>query len=527
MQRSDSTSSITSVTEDEKKIYTISKSRFIGFINWVHVFWTYLPFIFYLVVFILLAQIAHSLHFHEWEWGKFLNNEVNVVEVTKPQVMQVGWQLSLMVLLVIAYINNTQRPVYLLDFACFEPPKEWKLTHEQTIQCMRNQKCYTEDSLKFMEKIIARSGVGPLTAWPPAIIGCLDPNVKVDNTPQASREEARTIMFDVVRKVLKSTGVKPSEIDILVINCSLFSPTPSLCAMVVNEFKLRQDCLTYNLSGMGCSAGVISIDLVKRLFKGRPRSLALVVSTELISQCLYYGNDRSFLVQNTLFRCGGAAILLSNKIKDGYRANFKLLTSVRTQLVSEDSMEAVFQKEDDEAQVGVQLSKEIPKVAGRALEKNFTALGTRVLPLSEQAKVVFWMGARWLSKTFKFNKKIDPYIPDFTRGLDHFCVHAGGRAVIDSVEKNLKLTKAHVEASRYALYHYGNTSSSSIWYEMDYIRSHSSLKVGQRVLQIAFGSGFKCNSAVWLCINNNIAKQKEPKEFVFVENLHDKEKKDK
>lgn len=517
LERSESTASISSITEDEHKIYTISKSRFIGFINWVHVFWTYMPFVFYMVVFILVAQLSHSLHMHEWEWGKFLNNEINIVEVTKPQVLQVGWQLSLVVLLVIAYINNGHRSVYLLDFACFEPPDDWRLTHEQTITCMRHQKCYTEDSLQFMEKIIARSGVGPRTAWPPNMTRCLDPTATIVNTSTSSREEARIVMFDVVRKVLKSTGVDPSEIDFLVINCSLFSPTPSLCSMVVNEFKLRQDCLTYNLSGMGCSAGVISIDLVKRLFRGRPRSLALVVSTELISQCLYYGNDRSFLVQNTLFRCGGAAILLSNRIRDGYKANFKLLTSVRTQLVSEDSVQAVFQKEDDELQMGVQLSKEIPKVAGRALEKNFTALGTRVLPLSEQAKVVFWMAARWLSKTLKWERKIDPYIPDFTRGLDHFCVHAGGRAVIDSIEKNLKLTKEHVAASRYALYNYGNTSSSSIWYEMDYIRTQSDLRVGQRVLQIAFGSGFKCNSAVWLCINNNIKRHKEPKEFVFAD----------
>ena len=31
---------------------------------------------------------------------------------------------------------------------------------------------------------------------------------------------------------------------------------------------------------------------------------------------------------------------------------------------------------------------------------------------------------------------------------------------------------------------YGNTSSSSIWYEMDYIRKHMDLRRGQRVLQV-------------------------------------------
>lgn len=98
--------------------------------------------------------------------------------------------------------------------------------------------------------------------------------------------------------------------------------------------------------------------------------------------------------------------------------------------------------------------------------------------------------------------KINPYIPDFKRGIDHFCIHAGGRGVIDGIEKNLSLTPQHVAASRYTLFTYGNTSSSSIWYEMDYIRKHTDLHRGQRVMQVAFGSGFKCNTAVWLCLNN-------------------------
>ena len=93
------------------------------------------------------------------------------------------------------------------------------------------------------------------------------------------------------------------------------------------------------------------------------------------------------------------------------------------------------------------------------------------------------------------------YVPDFKRGVDHFCIHAGGRAVIDGIEKNLKLELFHTEPSRAALYNYGTTSSSSIWYELQYIQDQQKsnpLKKGDRIMQVAFGSGFKCTSGVWL-----------------------------
>ena len=84
----------------------------------------------------------------------------------------------------------------------------------------------------------------------------------------------------------------------------------------------------------------------------------------------------------------------------------------------------MYETEDDTNQRGVRLSKDIVKVAGRAMEKNFTTLGPYVLPLSEQLKVGFWMLVRFISKSFNMGK-VNPYIPDFTRGIDHFCIHAG------------------------------------------------------------------------------------------------------
>lgn len=63
------------------------------------------------------------------------------------------------------------------------------------------------------------------------------------------------------------SAISVLQVDILIVNCSLFNPTPSLSAMIVNHFKMKSSVVSYNLSGMGCSAGVISISLAKELLQ--------------------------------------------------------------------------------------------------------------------------------------------------------------------------------------------------------------------------------------------------------------------
>jgi 3-ketoacyl-CoA synthase len=124
---------------------------------------------------------------------------------------------------------------------------------------------------------------------------------------------------------------------------------------------------------------------------------------------------------------------------------------MRTHYVAPDSYDCVYETEDQYHKKGVRLSKDIVKVAGRALELNFTSLGPYVLPISEQIKVVWSLIVRALYKQMKWGK-VSTYNPDFKRGIDHFCIHAGGRGVIDGIEKNLNLKPYHVAASRHALY---------------------------------------------------------------------------
>ncbi|KAL6966820.1 3-ketoacyl-CoA synthase 20 [Sarracenia purpurea var. burkii] len=173
----------------------------------------------------------------------------------------------------------------------------------------------------------------------------------------------------------------------------------------------------------------------------------------------YFGNNRSILVSNCLFRMGGAAILLSNRPSDCHRSKYLLLHTIHIHKGAEDkSYACVYQQEDESRHIDVSLYKDLKAIAGEALKTNITTLGPLVLPMSEKLLFFTTLIAR---KALKMNK-IKPYIPDFKMAFEHFRFNAGGRAVLDEIEKNIEFSDWHMEPSRMTLYRFENTSSSSL-----------------------------------------------------------------
>ncbi|CAH2051610.1 unnamed protein product [Thlaspi arvense] len=409
----------------------------------------------------------------------------------------------------IVYFVTQPRPVYLVDYSCHLPPPSQKVTVQKIIDSVNKNReadpsmssLAAESSLDFFVKVLERSGLGDETCAPEALF-----NVPPLQTMAVAREETENVIFDAIDNLLANTKVNPRDIGIIIVNSSTFNPTPSLSAMVVNRYKLRSNIKSFNLGGMGCSAGVIAIDLAKDLLQVHKNTYALVVSTENISRNMYIGDNRSMLVSNCLFRVGGAAILLSNKSGDRRRSKYKLLHTVRTHTGADDkSFRCVQQEDDEKGKTGVSLTKDITSVAARTITKNIATLGPLVLPVSE--KLLFFR--TYMRKKF-FDDKIKHYVPNYKRAIDHFCIHPGGRALIDELEKNLGLSPMDVEPSRSTLHRFGNTSSSSIWYELAYTEAKCRMKKGNKVWQIALGSGFKCNSAVWVALSNVKSSVKSP-----------------
>ncbi|XP_066333583.1 3-ketoacyl-CoA synthase 19-like [Miscanthus floridulus] len=164
---------------------------------------------------------------------------------------------------------------------------------------------------------------------------------------------------------------------------------------------MRDDVAAYNLSGMGCAAVLVAVDLARSTMHARSRSqsprrptLALVVSAECITPNCYAGVDRSMKLGHCLFRCGGSAVLLTTDTALLGRAKMELRVVERTTVAgADDAHLAIVQREDGDGLVGISLSKSLPKVAVRAFTANMTRLAPRILPVRELAlfaAVVAW-----------------------------------------------------------------------------------------------------------------------------------------
>ncbi|XP_052149153.1 3-ketoacyl-CoA synthase 12-like [Oryza glaberrima] len=400
-----------------------------------------------------------------------------------------------------AAARRRQSRCYLLDYVCHKPSDDRKVSTEAAGAVIERSKRLGLPEYRFLLRVIVRSGIGEETYAPRNVLD----GREGEPTHGDSLGEMEDFFGDSIAELFARTGFGPRDVDVLVINASMFSPDPSLASMIVRRYGMREDVAAYSLAGMGCSAGLVSLDLARNALATRPRALALVVSTESIAPNWYTGTDKSMMLANCLFRCGGAAVLVTNDPVLRGRAKMELGCLVRANIAANDDAHAcALQREDDDGTVGISLSKALPKAAVRAFAANLRRLAPRILPITELARFAAQLlitkkllRRRATAATATKHTGGDGPRINFKTGVDHFCLHPGGTAVIEAVKRSLGLDDDDVEPARMTLHRWGNTSASSLWYVLSYMEAKGRLRRGDKVLMVTFGSGFKCNSCVW------------------------------
>lgn len=392
-------------------------------------------------------------------------------------------------------LKRRDQSCYILAYECYKPSEDTKLDPNSCANIIQRNKNLHLEEYKFLLKTMSRSGIGENTYAPRAVIE----GREGFSTIEDSLKEMDDMMFDTLDNLFNNISFSPSQIDIIVVSVSLCACVPSLTSRIINRYKMRENVKAFNLSGMGCSGSVNAISLVQELLKIQKNSLAIVVCSECLSSSWYSGKVKSMMLSNCLFRVGGCSMLFTNMPSQKKIAKLRLKHVERIHLgASDEAYGCAMQVEDEEGYIGFYLSRSLPKAASKALELNLKMLVPKVFPLWKFVWFFIVSHFKGMMKEGSVsNNMLGTRGVDLKSGIDHFCVHPGGRAVIDEIGKKLELNDYDIEPSRMTIHRWGNTSASGVWYVLSYMEAKKRLKKGDKILMIGLGSGFKCCNCVW------------------------------
>ncbi|KAF5751049.1 Chalcone and stilbene synthase family protein [Tripterygium wilfordii] len=215
----------------------------------------------------------------------------------------------------------------------------------------------------------------------------------------------------------------------------------------------------------GCSGGVAGIRVAKDIAENNPGSRVLLATSETtIIGFKPPSADRPYdLVGVALFGDGaGAMIIGTDPVQGTERPLFELHTAIQNFL---PNTEKTIDGKLTEEGISFKLARELPQIIEDHIE-GFCDKLMRVIGLTDK----------------EYNKMF-------------WAVHPGGPAILNRMEKRLDLLPEKLNASRRALMDYGNASSNTIVYVLEYMIEEEGLKIkgnqedSEWGLILAFGPG--------------------------------------
>ena len=242
--------------------------------------------------------------------------------------------------------------------------------------------------------------------------------------------EAPLLAARAASDALQAAGLDPGQVDIVVTTTVTGVAVPSIDARLVPLLGLAPDVRRLPLMGLGCVAGASGLARLADLLRGRPDSVAVLVSVELCSLTLQH-DDTSManIVASGLFGDGAAAVVM---VGDDRAARMGLTgprcLDARAHLFADT--ERVMGWDVGSTGLRVVLSPEVPQLVASELAGVAEGLlGPHGLAVDD---VRTWV------------------------------VHSGGPKVLEAIESSLRLPPSSTALTWESLREVGNLSSASV-----------------------------------------------------------------
>lgn len=276
------------------------------------------------------------------------------------------------------------------------------------------------------------------------------PFPSIDDRMSIFAKEAAQLSIKAVANCIEGY-IAPAEITHLItVSCTGMS-APGLDLQIAEAMQLSPSIFRTSVNFMGCYAAVHALKLAKLICDSTPNSNVVIVATELCTIHFQDNYTPDNAASSLLFADGSAAVLVSNKITSANAVSLKGFYS-----------QVAYRGKDDMAW---QLSSKgfLMKLSGyipQLIEEDITTLVDNAL------------------QHYQLQKK----------DITHWCVHPGGRKILEVIEKKLQLEKDDLCRSKKVLAEYGNMSSPTILFVLKDMLKHLPARECN-IMGIAFGPG--------------------------------------
>ncbi len=308
-------------------------------------------------------------------------------------------------------------------------------------------------------------------------VGSLDDVFTIDPDTLDRRflANAPALAAEAGAKALRAAGLVPRDIGAVVVSTCTGYVCPGLSGHVVERLGLRADVQAYDLVGQGCAAALPNLQLGRSLLgasaggDGDAVDHVLSICVEVSSAAMYLDNDPGVLISACLFGDGAGAAVLSREpgrgAGDGSEraagAGRRIEWIDSTSLI-EPSQRKALMFEHKAGMLRNILTREVPALAADYAQRVLqTVLGRAGM---HSGDIAAWI------------------------------MHAGGRDVLQALEKRFELDRDAFRYSAAMLREYGNLSSAFVYFVLEAALADDA--PGGWWWLSSFGAGFSCHGAL-------------------------------
>jgi len=272
----------------------------------------------------------------------------------------------------------------------------------------------------------------------------------VKNAPRLAEAAAR--------EALREAECDRSDIDCIIVSTCTGYLCPGLTGYVVERLGLRADVAALDLVGQGCGAALPNLRTADAFIASRRADKVLSISVEVCSAAFYIDDDPGVLVSACLFGDGAGAAVVSREPRPGRLCPKWLFSESLLNPAQRDTLRF----EQRQGMLRNILTPEVPQLAAEYASRVLDAALARSGLTRESIAAWLW--------------------------------HAGGRTVLEALQRELGLAAGQLSRSADVLRDYGNVSSACVYFVLKAALSERA-DPGWWWLS-SFGAGFTCHGAL-------------------------------